>query len=597
MVQEEASGTALRRERRLAAVAFLDLVAYSRLIEADEEGTLDRWAELRLQVIEPRVAERKGRIVERLGDGLLLEFQSAVEATGWALGLQAALRERSVAQARGPEAPTNAPLAVRIAIHVGDVVTEGDHIHGEGVNIAARLQEFAEPGGVVLSAAVHEQVGNVLRYDAVDLGPLPLKNIGRLIRAFSVPPIGPDGPHRAAALPSHRPSIAVLPLRSIGPDPVEPYFAEGLAHDVVGSLAAFRELFVVSSNSTLGLASEAAEAAAQALVVRYVVTGTVSRRGERLRIAVELSDTETRSVVWTDRYDTPASDLFAAQDAAATRIAYSLLPQLRRSELDHARRKPPSSQDAYDLVLQAMHHLYRLDEAERAAARPLLLRAVQRDPDSAMAHALLAHWHLLQVGESNSTDVESDRREAARHATRAVELDPSDPLGLAMYGHAVGFLFGQLDSAVEAFDRALASSPNSPIGWGMSSPTYAYLGDGPTAIARAEYALRLSPLDPYAHVFQGFLGLAHFVNGTHEESVRWSRRALAANPRFVGVLRHLTGSLVALGRQDEARETAARLLAVVPDFRVRRFLARYPIQDNARVEAYAALLLQAGLPE
>ncbi|WP_439580594.1 adenylate/guanylate cyclase domain-containing protein [Elioraea sp.] len=592
--QDDIATPPTRRERRLAAVAFLDVVGYGRLVETDEEGTLARWAELRDRIIEPLVGAYRGRIVELLGDGLLLMFQSAVDALAWALAVQRKLAEPAAASDKGPE------LEVRIAIHVGDVVVEGERIQGDCVNIAARLQEHADPGGIVLSAAVQEQVGAALRYEAADLGPLQLKNIGRAIRGYAVPAPGHRSPRRAPALPSHRPSIAVLPLRSVGPSPVERYFAEGLAHDVVASLAGFRELFVVSSSSTLALPAEGEDAvptAARALGVRYVVTGTVTRQGDRIRILVEMTDAETRAAIWNDRYDTAAADLFTAQDAAATRIAYSLLPHLRQSELSRARRKPPSSQDAYDLVLQALHLLYALDETKRPLARDLLVRAVERDPGYAMAHALLAHLHVFNVGESSSSDEEHDRCEAARYATRALELDPSDPIALAIYGHAVAFLFGQLDTAMDAFARALASAPNNPIAWGMSSPTYAYLGDAPTAIARAEYALRLSPLDPYAHVFQAFLGFAHFVNGTHEEAVRWSRRGLAANPRYVGVLRHLTASLVALGELREARETAAQLMAIVPSFGISAFLARYPIKDPERRAAYADLLRGAGLPE
>jgi class 3 adenylate cyclase/TolB-like protein/Tfp pilus assembly protein PilF len=578
-----------RRERRLAAVAFFDLVGYSRLVEADEEGTIARWAALRQGMIAPTVEAHRGRVVEVLGDGLLIEFHSAVDALSWALDLQ---RRLAV-----PEASPS--FAARIAIHVGDVLVEGDRIRGDGVNIAARLQEHADPGGIVLSAAVHEQVGPVLRYEAADLGPLQLKNIGRAIRAYAVPPPGGPSTHSAPALPSRRPSIAVLPLRSLGPQPVERYFAEGLAHDVVASLSGLRELFVISSSSTLGLTADGRDAAlnaGRALGARYVVTGTVLRQGDRMRIAVEMTDTETRASVWTDRYETTAADLFAAQDAAATRIAYSLLPHLRQSELRRAQRKPPGSQDAYELVLQALHLVYRMNAAERPPARLLLLRALERDPGYAMAHALLAHLHLFNLGESSSTDEEHDRREAEVHAARALELDPSDPLALAIYGHVVVWLHARFDAALDAFDRALASAPNNAIAWGMSSPTFAYLGDSAAAIARAEYALRLSPLDPYAHFFQGFLGFAHFVNGTHADSVHWSRRSLAVNPRHVGVLRHLTASYVALGETDEARRVAARLLEIVPGFSVGAFLASYPLQDPAKRAAYAEWLRKAGLP-
>jgi tetratricopeptide (TPR) repeat protein len=289
--------------------------------------------------------------------------------------------------------------------------------------------------------------------------------------------------------------------------------------------------------------------------------------------------------------------LFAAQDAVATRIVYSLLPHLRQSELRRAIRKPPTDMDAYDLVLQAQHRLYRLNDADRAAALELLLRAIERDPSYAMAYALLAHWHVFQVAENRSQDQQRDQQAAARYSAMALDLDPSDPLALAVHGHAVAYLFRQLEAAIEIFDRAIASSPNSPIAWGMSSPTYAYLGDGPTAVARAEYALRLSPLDPYAHIFHGRLGLAHFVNGDMGESVYWTRRSLAKEPRYVGPLRPLIAALAALGRHDEAREAAAQLLALQPDFHVGRFIAQYPIADQKLAADYRAWLLAAGLPE
>jgi adenylate cyclase len=577
------------RERRLAAVAFLDVVGYSRLVEADEEGTLARWKHLRDAVIAVGVEASGGRVVERLGDGLLLEFRSTVAAVGWALDLQAGLAE---------ERTGHQPFSLRIAVHLCEVVADGERILGDGVNIAARLQEHAEPGGVAFSAAVHEQVRSSLRYEAVDLGPLQLKNIGRTVRTFSVPATGPAKPLPAAALPSHRPSIAVLPLRSLGPHPVEPYFVEGLVHDIVASLAGFRELFVVSSGSTLGMAGGAAgpTVASQALAVRYVVTGTVSCVGERLRISVELTDTETRSVVWTDRYETPAADLFAQQDAAATRIACSLLPHLRQSELRRARRKPPGSQDAYDLVLQAMHRLYSFAPGDYDASRELLLRAVQRDPDYALAHALLAQWHVFNVGEGRSPNPKHDAEEAARIASLALEHDPSDPLALATYGHSMSFLFGDFERALDAFDRALASSPNSPVAWGLSSPTYTYLGDGPMAVARGEYALRLSPLDPYAAYYHHILCLAHYGNGTYEDAVRWGFKATAMNDRFTGGLRPLAAALVALGRVEEARRVGALVMRAEPGFGIAEFMARYPMRGDARRAEFAARMEAAGLP-
>jgi len=573
--------------RQGAAVAFVEVVDYARLAALNEAETSGIWAGLRRR-IEPLVEERSGRIVQRLRDALLVEFQSAIDAVQWALAVQ------EMPSSFWHHVSSHEAMRLRIAVHVA----EGDTAIGDGVDTAARLRGHAPPGGIALSEPVHELVRDILEYEAEDLGPLVLEDLQHPVRAFAIPSKTSQS-RKPTALPSHRPSLAVLPFRSLGPDPIEPYFSEGLGHDIVASLGAFSELFVLSSYSTLRLAEEADRSArdlGMRLGVRYLVTGTASRRGSELRLSVELTDAETNSAIWSDRYDASANDLFAAQDAAATRIAYSLIPHLRQTELKRALRKPPATMDAYDLVLQALYRIYRFESTDHCEARRLLQRAVERDPDYAMAYALLAHWHVLEVGEGRS-DAITEATAASRYSALALACNPSDPLALAISGHASAFLFGDLNRAINSFDLALASSPNSPFAWGMSSPTYSYLGDGPIAVARAEYGLRLSPLDPYIHIFQGYLGLAHYVNGSHEEAVYWSRRSLAKSPRFVAVLRQIIVSLSALGRLEEARVAAKQLVSLVPGFRVRTFMASYPIKDAQRAAAYAAQLLAAGLPE
>jgi adenylate cyclase len=579
------------QERQLLLIAFLDLVEYSELASEDKEGTLRRWNEMTNELIEPSINEGGGRLVHRWGDGTLCTFQSALHGVKWALELQSRIQKTEQAKQH------NRPLWVRIAVHLGDVVLEdGTSVVGDGVNVAARLQEHAPPGGVVISEPVHELVSPLIKYEAEDLGPLAFKNIERSVRAFSVTTDALTHVRRPAALPSHRPSVALMPFRSVGPEPIEPYFIEGLCHGIVASLATFRELFVISANSTLNLKGEALEASRR-LKVRYVLTGTAAKLKEQIRLEVELTDAETNSIVWSDLYLTSTRDLFAAQDTAATRIAYSLLPHLRRSELGHALRKTPTNMDAYDFVLQALHRLYLFESADHQEAFRLLNKAVERDPNYSMAYALLAHWYELEIGEGRSHDEEKDRLQSERYSLLALSLDPFDSLALAIHGHCTAFLSRALDRAVSIFDRALACSSNSPIAWGMSSPTYSYIGDGPLAIARAEYALRLSPLDPYIHIFHAFLGLAHYVNGTHEDAVHWSRRALSTSPRFTAAMRHLIGSLVILGRREEASQVAAQLLSIRPQFRVRSFIDSYPIKDAERAVAYANQLLAAGLPE
>ena len=311
----------------------------------------------------------------------------------------------------------------------------------------------------------------------------------------------------------------------------------------------------------------------------------------------ELSEVETRRVLWTDRYDVADSELFVVQDRVASRIANSLLPQLHSSALQRALRKPPESRDAYELVLQAMHRLYRYDPIDMDAARSLLLQATERDPQYALPWALLAKWHIVRIGQGYSTDDVKDSAEAARYASLALDRNATDAMALAIFGHVQSFLFGNFEVALEAFDRAVTGCPNSAIAWSLSSPTFSYLGDGPTAVKRAEYGLRLSPLDPHASFYQTALTLAHYTNGTYEEAVGLGRHTLAMSPRFTANMRPLIGSLVALGRTEEARDVARQMLAVAPQFRVDPFISRYPLSDPARKERLRQELLAAGLPQ
>jgi class 3 adenylate cyclase/TolB-like protein len=585
--------------RRLAAIVVLDVVGYSRLMEADEGGTHDRWRALCQDTILPSLAASRGQVVKSTGDGFLIEFRSAVDAVRWALGLQ----ERNT----GPD--PSVAIQLRIAVHIGDIIPEENDIFGSDVNIASRLQEFAEPGRIIVSAAVHDRVHSAVDYAVEELGEIPLKNIKRPVQAFSISAPG-TAPARAAsprperAVPDLHPaeareaSVAVLPLRILGGALIDPYFAEGLVHDIVESLAGVRELFVIASNSTVAIADAGADRAAigRRFGARYLVSGIIGRAGERLRLFVELSDVESQSVLWKEHHDIQMSELFETQEAISTRIARSLVPHIRMSELQRALRKRPENMGAYDLVLQAMYKLNRFSGHDFQAARELLERAIARDPTYSAAHAWLASWHIFSHGQGVSRDAGEPSLDAQRCALAALEHNPADPLALAVYGHVQAFLFADYESATEAFDRAIAYAPSSAVAWGLSSPTYCYLGEYDAAMKRAHLALSLSPLDPFGFFFQTSLTMAHYLNGDDEEAVRWGKKTLAGNPRYSANMRPLIASLMRLGRDEEARKVAQALLAVEPRFRVTAFVGRYPITDPAVRAAYGDLLLAAGLP-
>jgi adenylate cyclase len=578
-----------RPRRRVAAVVFIDVVGYSRLMGSDEAGTHERWMSMRTEVIEPHVAAKSGEVIKSTGDGLLLEFENSIDAVKFAVGLQLRLAKMS--------ADDSHTLQLRMSVNVGDIIAEHDDIYGDGVNIAARLQEFAGANGVVISWAVHDELKEKLHYHAAELGFLTLKNIERRVRAFKIA-------HHELAAPTipvaygHQPSVAVLPLHALGLDTAHAYLAQGIVHDIVASLAGIRELFVVSSTSTLAFTDPKIDRAdiCQRLGVRYLVTGTLTRRGELLRMRVELSDVDTRSMLWSNQYDLAIPQLFSVQDAIATNIAYALLPHIHISELKRAQRKTPQSMNAYDLVLQGMYRLYRLGHDDMLAARTMFERALEYDPQYATAYALMAKWYILHIGEGHSVDFKVDSHEALRFASRALEIDPSDPVALAIFGHINSFLFADYDRAIDAFDRAIAGTPNSAIAWTLSASTYCYLGDGPRAVDRAAHGVSLSPLDPYAYFYQSALTNAHYTNGTFDEAVHWGMRVMAAAPRYVANLRLLAASLVAAGSIDRAREVGATLLKVDPTFSVERFCSWYPLKQPERRALMAERLIQAGLP-
>lgn len=585
----DVAGRESLRER--AAVMFLDVVGYSRLMERDEQGTHRRWVAIRSDIIAPSLRLNEGKLVESTGDGLFLKFNNAQQAVTFSFEVQRRLEDLAA------EERHQLPIHARISAHFCEIYSDQGDIFGDGINVASRLLPFADAGGIVISAAVHELVQSTLQFHLFDLGFLTLKNIERRVRAFKISPLD-LAPPSAVPARDRRPSIAVLPMGTAGLDPDDRYLAAGIVHDIVASLASVRELFVVASTSSLAVPQASLDAASisNILGVQYLLTGSIVRADGGWRILAELSDTDTGSVIWVERFQFKHSELFNVQEVIAEKIVYALLPHLHFSELARALRKPPQSMDAYDCLLQGTYRLYRLGERDFEDSRALILQALKLDPTYAAAYAMMAKWYILRIGEGHSME-RSDSLEALRYASLAIEHSPSDPLALAIYGHTQSFLFAEYDRAIEAFDRAIAASPNSAIAWGLSAPTYCYLGEGQAAIDRAQHALSLSPLEPYAYFYRTALTLAHYFNGTYEDSVFWGQKTMAAAPTFIANMRPLIASLVALGRLDEARNVARELVKRDPNFRVDHFRSWYPVRNVKLRDELAERLLAAGLPK
>jgi adenylate cyclase len=398
--------------------------------------------------------------------------------------------------------------------------------------------------------------------------------------------------------PPGRPSIAVLPFHVHGEGETQTYFGDGVVEDIIGALASLREVFVISRSSTLRYRGAGADVrtVGREVGVGYVLSGSVRRSGDRLRVSAEVAETGRGTVVWASHFDGISDDLFALQDQIASRVVSTIAPQVREAELRRALRKRPDSMEAYDCVLRGMAQRYHLNLEDFADARTWLERAIALDPGYAAPYALLADWHSIRVNQGWSTDPTADNAEVIRLATAAFERDSFDAMALALCGHVKSLLLHDFDDAIALFDRAISASPSSAIAWTRSSPTFSYIGDAREAIRRAEQGLRLSPFDLHIFFAHAILGLALYVAAEHEEGIRWGRKAREENPRYTANLRFLAVNLAAAGHLDEAREVGRALLAVEPGFRVGRFIEGYALRDPLRAR-FGDHLRQAGLPD
>jgi adenylate cyclase len=546
------------------------------------------------EIIRPKAKEYHGKVVKSTGDGVLAEFPSALDAVEWGLELQGRVQEQIT-----KEGGTLRPIALRIAVHLGDVMTTEDDIYGDGVNVAARLQEYAEPGGIVLSEAVYDLVRGTLGSRVRDLGLLRLKNFESPVRAYA---LNPEVPVLAAQLrprESALPSIAVLPLKNLSGDPADDYFAEGIVEDIVTSLSGLHELLVISRTSTMAYAGRQIDIrdVGRALGVRYVMTGSVRRSPRLVRVSVQLGDALSGASLWGDTSQVPPGDLFDVQDRIVWQIVGGIAPHVQSAELQRAMRKRPESFTAYDCTLRALAIINSLNVSTFAEALQLLEKAMAEDPNFAMPAAWAARWYSLNLGQGWSSNRSEDRTRAAEFARRAVELDRQNAMALATYGHLLSFLFHDYDSALTHFERALATGPSSALALMLSAGTLSYVGRTAEAVQNAERALRLSPFDQCIAYFYNFLGLAHYANGSYDEAVKWTKMSTAENPRYTANLRYLTAALVALDRLDEAQEVAASLLRCEPGFSISRFeKSLQPFRDPDIKARYLQHLRGAGLP-
>jgi adenylate cyclase len=586
----------LEFDRRSRAVLAADLVGYTRLMEAAELDTHSRFRLLRVGVIDPAIIAHRGEIVKNTGDGYIAVFETPLDAIHCALELQQEVRNREA------RSPPDRRLEFRMGVHWDPVIFDLNDVYGHGVNTAVRLQQVAPAGGIVVSSALRDALGDAPDLAVDDLGELRLKNLSRPVRAFL---LLTSGVTRSATLEifgnaSGRvilPAIALLPFSSLTDDPDDSYFAEGFIEDIVASLSNLQDLLVVSRGSTLSFRGRPIDPfeVGEKLGVQYFVSGRIRKSGEKVRLWVELVDVAIASILWGERYDFGIEEVFQLQDEIAIRIVGHIASNVRQAEIKRALRKPPQSLNAYDYFLRALDLLYRLDYASFSQARVLLEKAKEEDPSYAAPFAFSAHWHMFNIAEGWSSDVDADAAEVIRLSSRAIDMDPSNGLAFALQGHARAMFFRDYDAAIDCVDRATTGSPSNSWAWTFSSGPYGFIGKTSDAIARAERAIRLSPIDPYSFFKLILLGQNHYLNGTFGDAIRWSRKSLNLNPRFGNAARVLAASLVAVGRAQEAQRVAEHHKKILPAFTVSDYARRCPFVEPA-ASLYVDRLREAGIP-
>jgi adenylate cyclase len=582
--------------RRLAAVAFADVAGWSGLVEQNDVHTLRAWKALRAEIIEPKVVEHGGRVLEIAGDAVLVEFRSAVAAVTWAVDTQRALAHQE------PEAPGSIRLTLRIGINVEDVIVDEDKLIGDGVNIASRIHQLALPGEIMVTGAVRDYVWNKMPVTFTDIGEQKLKHITRPIHAYRVEPEDTAGRIPARSQPhlswTKRPAVAVLPFRNLSGNPEEGYFGEGITEDIINGLARSHALYVIARNSTLRYRDPQIDSReiATELGVRYIVQGSIRRLASRLRISTELVDAVGNRTMWADKFDGGDNEIFEFQDRITARVVGTLEPRVYEAEAARALEKPTDSLDAYDCLLRALPLFYTFNDDDVAAGGRYLQRAVTLDPLYAQAHAYLAWWHNLRTGPTNNPAA-ADAVKAWRAASTAVELDPNDAFCLSVAAHIEGFHRKNLDGAADMFDRALSLNENCAFAWGVSGATYSFLGRPDEALERLRNARRLSPFDPMNFFFFTVAGLAEFVAGRYDQAVGWLRKAERLNGRFAAGLRTLAAALALSGDTEAAKAVAAKFLAIAPQFRLSVFTSWYPLRREEDLRRMATGLRLAGLPD
>ena len=589
-----------RVDRRLAAVVAADIAGYSRLMGCDEERTLAELKAVRKTLVDSSIASHRGRIVKTTGDGMLVEFVSAVDAARWAVEVQRAMLEHNA------DVPQESRIEFRIGIHVGDIIIDESDIFGDGVNIAARLEGIAQPGGVCISDDAYRQVRGKVDIVFDDMGVQTLKNIAEPMRAWHVRPArGVAPPSRSAqgsphltgqALPD-KPSIVVLPFDNMSAEGGQDYLADGIVEAITATLSCIRSFFVIARSSAFtykGRARDAREIGRE-LGVAYLLEGSVQKAGNRLRIIVQLIETEAGAHVWSSRYDGTVDEFFDLQDRITQQVAGALQPSIRLAEIERSRRRRPQDLGSYDYTIRAMPHVWALEKEESGKALELLETALSIDPEYPMALALAGWCHAQRSVYNWADDIADSQTRASSLAERAANISGDDPLVLTVLG-TVNTFVRNYGTARVLLERALALDPNCAWAWSRLGWIENYSDHPQSALQHFERALRLSPIDPMNFNNYAGVGSAYEVAQDYDKAVEFYRRALQERPHATWIYRNLASALVGAGHVDEAKTVFAELMSSYPGLTASKY-KKAMVFSGPTLDRMARHLQSLGLPE
>ena len=586
-----------RVQRKLTTILAADVEGYTRLMRADEEATLKTLGEYR-EIIDALIARHDGRVFSTGGDSVLAEFGSAVEAVRCAISCQEEVASRNA------ELADDRKLVFRIGINVGDVMVRDDDLFGDGVNVAARLEGLAQPGGICVSGSTFEQVKHKLSLGFEDLGPQEVKNITEPVSTYRLVPssvsVAATAPRDATQVGdlSDKPSIAVLPFDNLSGDPEQEYFSDGIAEDIITALSRVHWLSVIARNSSFTYKGRAMDVTqvARDLGVRYVVEGSVRKAGSRVRVSAQLIDATSGSHIWADRYDRELEDIFAIQDEITETIVGNIDIELRVSEQDRARRKPPANLDAWDRYQRGMWHLYKYTKEDYEEARRLFREGIERDPSFALPHAGLAFVSYLDVMLGFADDPPGTLAEGLQAGERGVALDDREAFTHFALGR-VATLLGKHDLAIAELERAVDLNPSYAHAHYALGFAFLWAGRAAEGIPNFDTAISLSPSEPAMWAFLLFKAMCHYHLEDHAEAERCALEATRARTRGFWSHSVLAATRVRLGRLEEAKAAIDEMRRLNPGASVSLFEKAIQSQDARYRENFLDDLRQAGLPE